>query len=150
MTKLLLKAVLSTSSCLKNRTVFSKYSVSVSRHGIDLAQVPCFPNSCFQKESQDSLDPGLQVRFGQYSSISFYRGLQLVWSIQQLIVYTYGIHISYMTYEMGPSLELSMGRVKTVVLTTAIFWKVAPMLLLFIIGPESMNNPLVNFSFVVF
>ena len=51
---------------------------------------------------------------------------------------------------MGPSLELSMGRVKTVVLTTAIFWKVAPMLLLFIIGPESMNNPLVNFSFVVF
>ena len=47
---------------------------------------------------------------------------------------------------MGPSLEFSIGRVKTVFAAAAIFWKVTA----FIIRPESMNNPLVDFSFWAF
>ena len=62
----------------------------------------------------------------------------------------YFIHIPYVKYEMGPSLELSMGCVETGVSSTAIFWKVTAMLLLFIIWPESMDNPLVDLSFLTF
>ena len=137
-----LKVSLSTSSCLKKSTVFWKYSVSVSRQFIDFAQAPCFWNSCFQKVSQESPDPGLQVRFGQYSFISFYHsGFSLFESKLN--------DFRFWLIGEQPWLKFSIRWVETGIFTTAILWKVAAMLLVFVIWPQSVNNPLVNICFSV-